>query len=606
MNEQQSIQRLWYTAPSRVRSDGSIVRGGERFRVCAVTEGLNQDIYEGGAQVRALERYAHYTPPDGIGRDDISIFSTSPDLEQAHQTDAPICLSLIDIRNPEVVNNPELAAKLRGRVLVNKIYLGKIGDGREGNVFIDLLAKLPDGFSAREALALWRATDFWQQHYASTYSEARHIISSVELPISLLHEMDRRQLRITPKPVGLPSLPPRILQNVTQRESLRNPFTGIAISKATAKQLMEILTFLIHAYFLQQHEEWTITYNLDKKLSEFKHELQKQYKIKAQSGFLNSRSISGEIKVKEQEYAQTQKQYEQRHLHFKRIYLAAEDDWIAYCLTLLASLFQDMPALLQPLTFSTYEYSVLKSECLIVGTSPSRAAEKEAKKVEALLPLECEKLGFVYNTYCIEKNTKLPDYLPLYDQQTHIETLRVKSVARDLARKLLKPTERFEKQLDEVARQIQPYGPIGPVQQFVSLWQRKLAAADLLRKQYLSRAEVERLFQDPQWWEFLEEPEIARKVFQWVVADDKGFDLDQPLPGRTPPFLLNPGTARQWLSSKLLPLIEQFARSSIMEPAIGAIATSVAMNLCALLEEYADNLSQPDSDWSFEDDDHPT
>lgn len=607
MNEQQqSIQRFWYTAPSRVHKDGSISHGGEKQRICAVTEGLNQDLYEGGAQERALKRYAHYTPPDGIGRDDISIFSTSPDFEQAHQSDAPICLSLIDIRNPEVMNDPELAAKLRGRVLVNKIYLGKIGDGREGNVFIDLLAKLPDGFSAREALALWRATDFWQQHYASMYAEARHILPPVELPSPLLHEIARRQPRITPRLGGLPSLPARIPQSGAQKETLRNPFTGITITKTTEKQLTALLTFLIHAYFLQQHEEWTITYSFQKKLSELASELQILKKTREQSGLLNSMGIPGKIKIKEQEYKQAQKQYEQRHLHFKRIYLAAEDDWIAYCLTLLASLFQDLPALLQPLTFSTYEYSVLKSECLIVGTSPSRAAEKEAKKVEALLPLECEKLGFVYNTYCTEKNTKLSDYLPLYDQQTHIESLRVKSVARDLARKLLKPNGRFEKQLDEVARQIQPYGPIGPVQQFVSLWQRKLAAADLLRKQYLSQAEVERLFQDAQWWEFLEEPEIARKVFQWVVADDKGFDLDQPLSGRTPPFLLNPGAEKQWLSRKLLPLIEQFARSSIREPAIGAIATSVAMNLCALLEEYADNLSQPDSDWPFEDDDHPT
>jgi hypothetical protein len=564
MNDQQRVmQRFWYTAPS-----------GEGFRNCALTDGLREDSYQGGAQIRALERYARYNPPDGIARDDASIFIEAPDLELAHKTDAPISLSLIEIRNPEVLNSPVLATKLRGRVLVNKMYLGKAGaNSREGNVFIDLLANLPDGFSACEALALWRATDFWQMRYIPAHTGAIKQLPQVELPFSLLHAA-QKHLAHTPTGSG--------------HEPLRNPFAHVPLTQETATQLTEILTFLIHAYLLQQQDEWPLKDNWEIKHQRAWQDLEA---LKKTRPHLKKRE------EKEREYKQFMEQYHQAHLRFKRIYVAAEDDRLAYCLTLLARLFQDIPALLLPLTFSTYEQErdVLKSECLIIGTSPSRTAEKEGKKLDRLLPLECGKLGYVYNTYDPACNTPLPHYLLTSEQPSRQEPLRVEAVARYLARKLIQPGERFTRHLQEVAECMSTPGMSIPAQFFVSFWQQKLVITDLLRKPYLRRNEVTQLLQDQEWREFLEEPEISRQVFQWVIADCKGLDLEQPASSRIRhPQMTEVWQAQRQPDAHTLPeQIKKSVAQMLNTPGGKAVVASLAMNLRRLLEEYADNLAQP-------------
>ncbi|HXR64823.1 MAG TPA: hypothetical protein VN729_02795, partial [Ktedonobacteraceae bacterium] len=591
-DQQRIIQRLWYTAPSRIDSNGRPVQGGERFRRCATTDSLNEDIYKGGAQVRALERYTLYTPPDDTARDDVSVYDEVPDLEATNKSDVPICLALLDILHPEVLDDEKLREQLRGRVLVNKLYLGRVGDGREGNVFIDLLACLPEGFSAREALALWRAPDFWRQHYASTHAGSMFRLPPVELPSALLNEIARRQAR-RPQSSGVLAGPGAARPGeYAPYGLLRNPFAQISLTPGTEKQLTEVLTFLIHAYLLQQHEEWTENNTIARDLSTVKKELEDMRRVKQKTGFINANiGISGQIKKKEEEQRQIEAIQLQKKLHFKRIYLAVEDDQAAYGLTLLARLLQDMPALLQPLTFSTYEYKVLDSDCLIVCTSASRAGEKDHQKVEKLLPDECKKLGFVYNAYDTANNPKLAYQLPFNPGQFQMGTYRVESVARNLARQLLRPTEKFDRYVQEVAVQISANGSGSPAQQLVEHWQKKLVAEDLLNKPYISRGEAIRMFEDPQWWECLEEPVLARQVWQWAIADCKGLDLDEA--SQSWFTRRDREAAGVWLSQTLLPAIEFFVRRRAMEPTVGPIAAFIAKNLGELLVEYADNLVQP-------------
>jgi predicted transcriptional regulator len=563
MDQPRFIQRLWYTAPP-----------GEGFRNCAVTDDLRPDIYKSGPLIRALERYARYDPPDGIARDDASNFVEEPDLELAQATDAPISLSLIDIRNPDVLNNQDLAMKLRGRVLVNGLYLGKIGaNSREGNIFIDLLANLPEGFSACEALALWRATSFWQQRYDSPHEGAIKPLPPVELPPALVRAARHHLVHSSTDQA---------------QEPLRNPFARVLLAPETARQLTELLTFLIHAYLLQQQREWPANYARERK---------RQRAWQEKEILKKTRPDARKTADKEREYKQLLEQQHQELMRFKRIFVAAEDDRLACCLTLLARLFQDIPALLIPLTFSTYEYDVLASECLIIGTSPSRAGEHDSRRLEKLLPLECEQRGFIYHAYTPVRNSLLPSHLPVSEQQPPQEPLRVEAVARYLARKLMQPGEPGEiltRHLTEVAERISAAGEAIPAQLFVQFWQQKLVITELLKKPYLSRAEVGQLLQDPERGEFLAEEEVSRQVSQWIIADCKGLDLEQPAASRK-------HSAGVWQAQRppdthtLPEQTAQWVRRQMSTLGGAALATSLAANLCSLLEEYADNRPQPAS-----------
>jgi len=128
MSEQKrEIDQLWYTW-SDVGLD--TIRAG--FRVRAASEGL-QDVRS--TRMQRLDRYQRYFLPQEVDS------TIPPEI-------APICLALIDTGEE--------------RILVHKVYTGKDGIGRYGAFFVHLLAGLPQDFSARDAISLWKSS-FWKK-----------------------------------------------------------------------------------------------------------------------------------------------------------------------------------------------------------------------------------------------------------------------------------------------------------------------------------------------------------------------------------------------------------------------------------------------------------
>lgn len=568
------IQRLWYTAPRL----GTARKGGEEFRVCAVTRELQQDFYQGGALERALERYARYTRPDGTDRNDISRLGQHPDPFTV--PGAPICLSLIEIEDPRVWENKELYEQLSGRVLVNKVYVAGEGDGRSGNFFIDLLANLPDGFSAREALALWRS-EFWQTTYISRHPGYRQILEPVTLPRGLELEMAKRLARRTSGPLSLSVVPEteplgRVLDPFA-------PALHLLEDKQyahTREQLRRLLTFLIHAYLQQQHEDWGKREERNRLKSRLRQ-------LKAETP-ATPRGRIGKQDIRQQEYQQQEYQLLNARLQalpLKRIFLAAEDDLLACCLVRLAWLFEHIPGLLEPLTFSTYEYDVCAGECLVVGTAPAPNGHRGSKDPEQLLPESCYTQGFAYNAYSPAHNTELTRDLPF-----------IASFARFAAGALLKArpdkdTRILALALEKAGGRLARTAPPGPPS---LAWQFLDICGDIIfGPASYNRQEIEETFDDSSKWYRLELPGVRRRIFQWVVADSKGLDLDQPAPASMLPFSWRPASAKSWLTSRCLPCIERFVRRGTGEPEADSLRAILAAEVRELLEEYAERRLQP-------------
>lgn len=124
-SNQPILEQLWYTWSAI--GLGPLSAG---FRIRAASRGLS-DVTS--PYVQSLDRYLRYILPNGTDP-----FAITPDA-------APICLSYIETESRE-------------RILVYKTYSGKDGMGRPGSFFIHLLSNFPPGFSARQAIALWRSS----------------------------------------------------------------------------------------------------------------------------------------------------------------------------------------------------------------------------------------------------------------------------------------------------------------------------------------------------------------------------------------------------------------------------------------------------------------
>ncbi len=102
------------------------------FRVRAASEGL-YDTY--GMRYRCVNRFLNYELPEGAS------------VSEFNSRIAPISLSLVD-------NGDE-------RLLIRKVFTGLDGVGRNGAYFTHLIAGLPRGFTAREAIELWYCPELW-------------------------------------------------------------------------------------------------------------------------------------------------------------------------------------------------------------------------------------------------------------------------------------------------------------------------------------------------------------------------------------------------------------------------------------------------------------
>ncbi|MDQ5822850.1 MAG: hypothetical protein M3441_01395, partial [Chloroflexota bacterium] len=123
-----AIDQLWYTSSSFG------LRGNMGFQVRAASRGLlDKDSF----RFERISGLLYYYLPQGS-----SPYDTKPE-------EAPVCL---------------LFTQLGGeKLLAHKVYAGKDPIGRPGNFFVHLLAGLPHDFSARQAIGLWGALDFWRQ-----------------------------------------------------------------------------------------------------------------------------------------------------------------------------------------------------------------------------------------------------------------------------------------------------------------------------------------------------------------------------------------------------------------------------------------------------------
>src|SRR5205807_60147 len=99
------------------------------------SKGLMSDLQS--VRYRDIDLHLHYRLPDGVNP-----FMIPPE-------EAPVSLALI--QSPF------------GKLLVHKVYLGRDGVGRPGNFFTHMLVGLPEDFSARDAISLWKSP-IWQTH----------------------------------------------------------------------------------------------------------------------------------------------------------------------------------------------------------------------------------------------------------------------------------------------------------------------------------------------------------------------------------------------------------------------------------------------------------
>ena len=102
------------------------------FRLRAASQGLSDPLSE---RYKRLEAYFPYNLPTDVRTRSVSA------------ANAPICLAFIDTG--------------RERILMRKEKLDADAAGRPGAYLTHLLAGLPATFTARDAISLWHADDFW-------------------------------------------------------------------------------------------------------------------------------------------------------------------------------------------------------------------------------------------------------------------------------------------------------------------------------------------------------------------------------------------------------------------------------------------------------------
>lgn len=125
------IEQIWYTWSTS--GLGTMSAG---YRVRAVSEGL-KDIY--GTRYRHLDSELRYTLPQGQG------FNNNDFTRE----NAPICLAFLH-------DGFE-------KILVRKVFLGRDISGRNSVYFSHLLAGLPESFTPRDAILLWRCPALWKE-----------------------------------------------------------------------------------------------------------------------------------------------------------------------------------------------------------------------------------------------------------------------------------------------------------------------------------------------------------------------------------------------------------------------------------------------------------
>ncbi len=98
-------------------------------------------------RVKSMDRYLRYSLPPGTDG-----YSMTPET-------APLCLTLLYIEKKVKTENEVKTEK--EYILIHKKYTGKDGVGRRSAFFVHVLAHLPQGFSLKDAISLWRSPS-WQ------------------------------------------------------------------------------------------------------------------------------------------------------------------------------------------------------------------------------------------------------------------------------------------------------------------------------------------------------------------------------------------------------------------------------------------------------------
>jgi hypothetical protein len=321
------IQQLWYTWSEFGYGD---LRGGG-LRVRAASE----QILCTDGRMEKLEKYAGYKLPRDARRDD-------PALEQT----APRSLAFLRIPSKQTSQDEF--------ILVHTVYT-RDERGRPGAFFTHILTDLPQTFSAKEAIELWRA-GLWQ-----TTNPSQHEYS-----------------------LQIPSIPPDDLKHYYRRPTC-------SLETTEPERFNRYLKFLIHAYFLQQDELERKQEALNALYNEL---LDLQQEKRYSSGAARNRldKLYNEKKALYEQEAETPPAA-------PVIYFAAQPDELASLIGHLTELLEPLsPRLYNTLTFSTYEYNIFRGDCHIVGTCLSSPSASTTLQND-ILPLECYTLGFAFNSY---------------------------------------------------------------------------------------------------------------------------------------------------------------------------------------------------------------
>ena len=224
-----TIEQFWYTWSE---FGSGQLNGGYRIR--AVSRGLTDINSE---RIRTLDRYARYNLPEQTNPLNSILeqgkayytLGLSPDIRPySHLLEiegAPISFALVETQ----AQDPRLSE----RIFVNKVYVGKDKLGRPGNFFAHILAGLPQEFTAKDTIALWRS-NIWQT------SDPPPQVAGLVIEAKSLYELqaDPQVSRTSWQHVHLPTL-------------------------------NDYLCFVIHAYLQQQDEEDERWQQLEEKKAEF-------------------------------------------------------------------------------------------------------------------------------------------------------------------------------------------------------------------------------------------------------------------------------------------------------------------------------------------------
>jgi hypothetical protein len=498
-----TIEQFWYTW-SEFGYGG--LNGGYRIR--AVSRGL-ADI--NSERVKTLDKYARYSLPERTnpldpileqGKAYYTLELSSDIRPYSHLLDiegAPISFALVETRTPD--------PRQSERILVNKVYVGKDQKNRPGNFFAHLLAGLPQEFTARDAIALWRS-NIWQtadpQQAAGLLIEAK---SLYEL------QADPQVSRTSWQKIHVPAL-------------------------------NDYLCFVIHAYLQQQDEENERRRQLEKKEAEL-------YELQTRGNKLSSRKEIAQldkfIVAAEAEY---HKLVQKRP---RRIYIAAKADWVIYFVAKLTEVLP--PELLEYLTFSTYEYEPQNSQCLIIGTCQPPSSQSTNTRPREILPSVAYAYEHAVNCY---DHSKTPERQPIRDAEDFAQ-FAVDALAYE--------PEQIEELLKEV-EESKASGTIINVKSFLKIyrWYRdrmnnltKEDAEEIFRDHRLAyRLKKKKtcvqicdlILEDPLWFEQRFKPLVEARVAS-SLADKQLAEKILPVPRKQTISVLNTLAGDQELAGEL-------------------------------------------------------